>query len=132
MAHKIINPGAWPPPRGYNNAIRARGEMLFIAGQIGWNEKCKLVSKEFVPQAAQALRNIVTILEAAGAKPSALTRLLWFVTDKKSYAENQSQLGSAYREIIGSHYPAMTLVQVSGLLEPGAVVEIEAIAVLSE
>ena len=129
---KIINPDTWPPPRGYNNAIRARGDMLFISGQIGWDENCKLVSSEFVEQAAQALRNIVTILDTSGAKTSALTRLLWFVTDRQAYLSQQRQLGSAYREIIGSHYPAMTLVEVSGLLEPGALVEIEAIAVLPE
>ena len=130
--HKIINPTNWPAPRGYNNAIKARGEILFIAGQIGWDKTGKLVSPQFVPQAAQALKNIVAVLKAAGADASALTRLLWFVTDTQVYLDQQSQLGVAYKEIIGAHYPAMTLVKVAGLLEPGALVEIEAIAVLSQ
>ena len=130
--HKIINPTNWPAPRGYNNAIKARGEILFIAGQIGWDDTGKLVSSQFVPQAAQALKNIVAVLKAARADASALTRLLWFVTDTQVYLDQQSQLGVAYKEIIGPHYPAMTLVKVAGLLEPGALVEIEAIAVLSQ
>lgn len=128
--HKIINPANWPAPKGYNNAIQARGEMLFIAGQIGWDQNNKLVSNDFVPQAAQALRNIVAVLSAANATPKTLTRLLWFVTDKQLYLTKQRELGIAYREIIGEHYPAMSLVQVSGLLEDHALVEIEAIAVI--
>ena len=128
---RAIQPPAWKRPRGYTNAIAARGEHIFVAGQIGWNEDEVIVSADFAEQAAQALRNIVTLLREAGASPADLVRLTWYVTDKREYRAARERLGAAYREILGDAYPAMTLVQVADLLEDGAKVEIEATAVLT-
>ncbi len=125
-----INPEGWARPRGYSNAILAQGRVLSIAGQIGWNERCEFESDAFLAQAEQALRNIVTILHAAGGEPSHLVRLTWYVTDKQAYLAAAPELGTAYRRILGNVYPAMTLVQVAALLEDRAKVEIEATAVL--
>jgi enamine deaminase RidA (YjgF/YER057c/UK114 family) len=108
----------------------AGGRYLAIAGQIGWNERNELVGEAFIEQAGQALRNVVTVLRAAGGEPADLVRLTWYVTDKREYRDNAAALGAAYREIVGTHYPAMALVQVADLLEDGAKVEIEATAVL--
>jgi enamine deaminase RidA (YjgF/YER057c/UK114 family) len=125
-----INPPGWPRPRGYANAVLAQGRFLAIAGQIGWNERGELVGSSFVAQAEQALRNVVTILRAAGGTPEHLVRLTWYVTDKAAYLAASAQLGTIYKTIVGPVYPAMTLVQVADLLEEGALVEIEATAVL--
>ena len=125
-----INPADWPRPRGYSNAMLAQGRILSIAGQIGWNERCEFVSDDFLAQAEQALRNVVTILRAAGGGPEHLVRLTWYVTDKHEYLAASRALGAVYREILGTAYPAMTLVQVAALLEDRAKVEIEATAVL--
>lgn len=125
-----INPPGWPRPSGYSNGVVAQGRFLAISGQIGWNEQNELVGPDFLAQAQQALRNIVAILRAAGGDASHLVRLTWYVVDKTEYRANLAALGAAYREIIGSNYPAMALVQVAGLLEEGAKVEIEATAVL--
>ena len=129
---RSIQPDGWPRPKGYSNGVVAAGATLFVAGQIGWDRSGKIVSSDFTEQAAQALRNIVAVLEAAGALPEHLVRLTWYVTDKHEYASAMQSIGAAYRQIVGSHYPAMTLVQVSGLLEDGAKVEIEATAVIPE
>lgn len=125
-----INPEGWPRPSGYSNGSLAEGRFLAIAGQIGWNERYELVGASLLAQAAQALRNIVAVLRAAGGEPEHLVRMTWYVTDKVAYREASRELGAAYKEIIGNVYPPMTLVQVAGLLEDGAVVEIEATAVL--
>jgi enamine deaminase RidA (YjgF/YER057c/UK114 family) len=125
-----INPEGWPRPRGYSNGSLAEGRFLAIAGQIGWNERGELVGTSLLAQAAQALHNIVAVLRAAGGMPEDLVRMTWYVTDKVAYREASRQLGALYREIVGNVYPAMTLVQVADLLEEGAVVEIEATAVL--
>jgi enamine deaminase RidA (YjgF/YER057c/UK114 family) len=127
-----INPDGWPRPSGYSNGSLAEGRFLAIAGQIGWNERCELVGTSLLAQAAQALHNIVAILRAAGGEPQHLVRMTWYVTDKVAYREAMRDLGVVYKEIIGNAYPAMTLVQVAGLLEDGAVVEIEATAVLPQ
>ncbi|MFY9718883.1 MAG: RidA family protein [Candidatus Cybelea sp.] len=124
-----IEPDGWPRPRGYANGILAEGHLLAIAGQIGWNARGELAAG-FLDQAKQALRNVVTVLRAAGGEPEHLVRLTWYVTDKREYRENLAALGAAYREIVGAHYPAMALVVVADLLEDGAKVEIEATAVL--
>jgi enamine deaminase RidA (YjgF/YER057c/UK114 family) len=108
----------------------AGGRYLAIAGQIGWNEHSTLVGNGFLEQAGQALRNVVTVLRAAGGEPAHLVRLTWYVTDKREYRDNAAALGATYREIVGAHYPAMALVQVADLLEDGAKVEIEATAIL--
>jgi enamine deaminase RidA (YjgF/YER057c/UK114 family) len=127
---KSINPEGWPRPSGFSNGAVATGTFLAIAGQIGWDERGTFASDEFLGQAAQALRNVVAVLQAAGGAPEHLVRLTWYVTDKREYIEASRDLGAAYREIVGAHYPAMTLVQVAALLEIRAKVEIEATAIL--
>ena len=127
---EYINPGAWRRPSGYSNGVVAEGRYLAISGQIGWNERSELVSDEFVAQARQALNNVMTVLRAAGGEAEHLLRLTWYITDKNEYRAALEELGAAYREIVGEHYPAMALVQVADLLEDGAKVEIEATAVL--
>lgn len=125
-----IEPENWPRPRGYSNGIAASGELLFVSGQIGWNERQEIISDDFAEQTGQALRNVAAVLRAAGAEPEQVVRMTWYVTDKREYLAAAERIGAAYREIMGSHYPAMTLVQVSALLEDRAKVEIEATAVM--
>jgi enamine deaminase RidA (YjgF/YER057c/UK114 family) len=125
-----VNPPGWPRPSGYSNGVVAEGRYMAISGQIGWNERNELVGDDFGQQAAQALRNVMAVLRAAGGEAEHLVRLTWYVTDKNEYRTNLAALGAAYREIVGPHYPAMALVQVAGLLEEGAKVEVEATAVL--
>ncbi len=127
---RIIQPEGWKRPRGYSNGIAARGEQIFLAGQIGWNEREEIVSEDFAEQTAQALRNVAAVLRAAGAAPDHLVRMTWYVTDKREYLACAKRIGQAYREIIGDVYPAMTLVQVADLLEDGAKIEIEATAIV--
>jgi len=127
---QAINPPGWPRPSGYSNGVLAEGPHLAISGQVGWNEHNELVSENFAEQARQALRNVMAVLRAAGGDAEHLVRLTWYVTDKSEYQASLEDLGAAYREIVGEHYPAMALVQVAGLLEEGAKVEIEATAVL--
>ena len=105
---------------------------MFVAGQIGWNARQEIVSDDFVAQVEQALRNIVAVLAEAGARPEHLVRLTWYITDKREYVARSKEVGEAYQRVIGRHYPAMTLVQVVGLLEDRAVVEIEATAVVPQ
>jgi enamine deaminase RidA (YjgF/YER057c/UK114 family) len=126
----IINPPGWPPPRGYSNGIVAEGRMLFVAGQIGWDEKGILVSDRMPDQFDRALANVLAVVDAAGGAPTSIVRLTMFVTDKAAYIAARSEIGDRYRARMGRHFPAMTLVEVSALLEPGALVEIEATAVL--
>jgi enamine deaminase RidA (YjgF/YER057c/UK114 family) len=126
----IINPPGWPKPSGYANGVAADGRYVAIAGQIGWNERNELVSPDFLEQARQALHNVVSVLRAAGGEPRNLVRLTWYITDKNEYRTSLAGLGKVYREIVGDFYPAMALVQVAGLLEEGAKVEIEATAIL--
>jgi len=130
MSHKVLQPTGWQKPRGYSNGVVARGRQIFVAGQIGWNALGQLVSNDFAQQAQQALANVIAILGEAGAAAEHIVRLTWYVTDKTEYLQSQSAVGRAYREVVGAHYPAMTVVEVSGLLEEGAKVEIEATAVL--
>ena len=132
MSHRILQPHGWPRPRGYANGMSARGRQVHVAGQIGWDENGRLVSTELVAQARQALRNIVTVLACDDARPEHLVRLTWYVIDRDAYVASGSALGEAYREVIGHHFPAMSAVQVSALIEPGALVEIEATAVVPD
>lgn len=127
---RAITPDGWPRAKGYSHGMAAGGEVLAIAGQIGWDESETLVSDDFAEQATQALRNVMTVLDAAGGKAEDLIRMTWYVTDKREYLDNAQVVGRAYREIFGKHYPAMTLVQVAALLEDGAKVEVEATAVI--
>jgi enamine deaminase RidA (YjgF/YER057c/UK114 family) len=125
-----INPPALARPRGYSHAMKGSGEVLFVAGQIGWDSEARLVSADFVAQFAQALSNILTIVAAAGGGPLNIGRMTLYVVDKRQYATRAKEVGLAYRERMGLHFPAMTLVEVKSLLEEGALVEIEATAVL--
>jgi enamine deaminase RidA (YjgF/YER057c/UK114 family) len=129
--HRLLQPSGWPRPRGYTNGVSTRGgRMVFVAGQIGWDERGRLAGQDLVSQARQALRNITTILAEDGARPEHVVRLTWFVVDRGEYLASAAALGEAYRAVMGSNYPAMSVVEVSGLMEPGAVVEIEATAVV--
>lgn len=129
-AHRILLPEGWPRPKGYSHGIAAKGMTVFLGGQIGWDEK-GVFAAGFVGQVRQALQNIARLLAEAGTTPEAVTRLTWFVTDLAAYTGNLQEIGRVYREVFGAHYPAMTLVQVMGLVEPDALVEIEATAVIA-
>ena len=127
---RILQPKGWPRPKGFSNGILAEGRTIFVAGQIGWNRKEQMVSNDFVEQTSQVLKNIVDILEEGGAKPQHLTRLTWYITHMPDYLDNLREIGKVYSEVIGRHYPVMTLVMVAGLAEQDAKVEIEATAVI--
>ncbi len=129
---KILQPPGWAQPKGYANGIAARGTLVFIGGQVGWNAAQQFDSDDFVAQAAQALRNVVAVLAQAGGRPEHIARMTWYVLDKREYVANWRALGAAYREIIGRHYPAMTAVEVGALIEDRARVEIEATAVIPD
>ena len=127
----IINPEALGYPRGYSNGVLVSGgSLLFVAGQIGWGRDQRLVSDNFAGQFTQALENVLTVVRAAGGKPDCVVRLLIFVTDKNEYLANLEAVGLSYRQLMGKHFPAMSLVEVNGLVEDLAKVEIEAIAVI--
>jgi len=130
MSHELLQPPGWTRPRGYANGIAAEGRQVFISGQIGWDAEQRIVSDDFAQQVRQALANIAAVLAAAGAKPEHLVRLTWFVTSRDEYNAALVEIGAAYRELIGRHFPAMSVVVVAGLLEPRAKVEIEATAVI--
>ena len=127
---RTILPPGWPRPKGYSNGVAGRGETLFIAGQIGWDAEEKLVSDELVPQFERALQNVAAVLAAAGGKPEHLARITIYVTDKTSYLRARREIGDSWQRVLGRVFPAMSLVQVADLLEDGALVEIEATAVL--
>ena len=129
---EIIQPPDWTRPRGYSNGISAQGRMVFVAGQIGWNSECVFETDFFWEQTQQAFSNTVEVLSAAEAKPEHIVRMTWFITSRKEYLEQQKEIGKAYREIIGKHYPAMSVLVVSELIEEAAKVEIETTAVIPE
>jgi len=131
MTHQTIHPQGWLPAKGYANGILTKDGTLHIGGQIGWDENKKFVSDDFVGQMRQALLNIAAIVETAGGQVSDVTRLTWFVTDKKDYLAHQAEVGAAYREVFGKHFPAMSMLVVADLIEDQAVVEIEATTHLS-
>lgn len=130
--NRRLEPAGWKAPRGYSNGVEARGRLVFVAGQVGWNADAVMAGPDLVTQARQALRNIAAVLACAGAQPSHVTRMTWYVVDLDEYRGALRELGTAYREVMGTHYPAMTLVQVAGLVESGARVEIEATAVVPD
>ena len=127
---QFLQPKGWKQPKGYANGIAAEGRLVFVAGQIGWSGEQRLISDDFVAQVERALMNVAAVLAEAGAEPRHIVRLNWYVTDKSEYVARQRDIGQAYRRIIGRHFPAMTLLVVQDLLEPGAKVEIEATAVI--
>jgi len=131
MKMTIINPEALGQPRGYSNGMLFEGgSILFIAGQVGWDRESRIVSDDFAEQFVQALENVLTVVRQAGGGPENIGRMLIFVTDKDEYESRLRDIGSAYRQLMGKHFPAMTLVEVSSLLERLAKVEIEALAVI--
>jgi enamine deaminase RidA (YjgF/YER057c/UK114 family) len=127
-----INPASLARPRGYSHGIVGRGRVLFVAGQIGWNERSEIVSGRFADQFDQALANVLIVVRGAGGSPDSVARLTIYVVDKSEYAAAQKEIGERYRSRMGRHYPAMTLVEVKSLLEDGAKVEIEATALIPE
>ena len=130
--HEVLHPKNWKPALGYSNGMAARGRLVVTGGIIGWNADQVFESDDFAGQAAQVLKSIVEVLACAGARPEHLVRLTWYVTDKHEYLASLKELGRAYRETIGRHYPAMALVQVVALVEDRAKVEIEATAVVPD
>ena len=127
----VVNPSSLAAPRGYSNGlVLENGKILFVAGQIGWNRDSVIVGDGFAEQFAQALRNVLDVVREAGGAPEHVGRLTIYVTDRERYLSETRAIGEAYRELMGKHYPAMALVQVAALLEPGALVEIEATAVI--
>jgi enamine deaminase RidA (YjgF/YER057c/UK114 family) len=125
-----VNPESLAPPRGYSNGMKGTGELLFVAGQIGWNRGRHLVSDDLVAQFAQALDNVLDVVWAAGGRPESVARLVLYVTNKQEYRDRAKAIGEAYRHRMGRHFPAMTLVEVKSLLEDDAKVEIEAVALI--
>jgi enamine deaminase RidA (YjgF/YER057c/UK114 family) len=128
----FLQPANWKRPKGYANGVVAKGRTIFVSGMVGWDAEGKIVSGNFVEQVRQTLKNIVHVLAEAHARPEHIVRMNWYVLDKKEYLGAYKELGKVYREIIGRHYPAMTAVEVSGLIEDGARVEIEVTAVLPD
>ncbi len=127
---KILLPNGWTPPKGYSQGVIAEGRQIFVSGQIGWDETGTFQSNDFAEQTGQTLRNILTILNAANAGAEHITRMTWFITDKKEYLASLKSLGQIYREEMGHHYPVMSVVEVNALMEDKAKVEIEATAVI--
>ena len=128
----ILQPPGWARAKGFSNGIAASGKLVFVAGQIGWTGEGKWEARDFAGQFRQALLNVITVLKEAKGKPEHIVRLTWYVLDRQEYLNSLKAVGEAYRELMGRHYPTMAVVQVSGLIEPEARLEIEATAVLPE
>ncbi len=129
---RTLLPKGWKQPSGYANGIAAQGRMVFVGGQVGWDENEIFQSDDFVDQVRQTLKNTVAILAEGGATPEHIVRMTWYVTDKKEYLRSLKDMGAVYREIIGKHYPVMAMVQVAALIEDRAKVEIETTAVVPD
>jgi len=129
--HTVLHPAGWPRPKGYANGIKARGDLIFVGGMIGWDAQGRF-PEGLAAQIRQALANIAAVLAEGGARPEHITRMTWYVRDMDDYLARQAELGAAYRAVMGTHYPAMALVEVRRLVEPQALVEIEATAVVPE
>jgi enamine deaminase RidA (YjgF/YER057c/UK114 family) len=132
MRTKTLQPAEWARPKGYANGMAARGQMIFVSGQIGWDAHGQFSSDNLTGQVKQALRNIVCVLKEARAEPRHLVRLTWYVLSRDAYVREAREIGAAYREILGKHFPAMSVVEVRGLVEQRALVEIEATAVIPD
>lgn len=129
---EFLQPEGWTKPIGYANGVAARGTMIFVGGQIGWNGQQQFDCDDLPGQVRQTLENIVAVLKAGGAEPAHITQLTWYLTDKDEYLANLKEIGRAYRDVIGRHFPAMAAVQVVALVEERAKIEIQAIAVIPE
>ncbi|MDT3669448.1 MAG: RidA family protein [Aromatoleum sp.] len=132
MMNKVLQPEGWAMPRGYSNGIEARGRQIYVGGQIGWDADCRFQSDDLVQQVYQSLRNALDVVKAAGGGPEHVTRMTWYLVDKKEYVARLKEIGIAYREVMGRNFPAMTAVQVAGLIEDEAKVEIEITAVIPD
>jgi enamine deaminase RidA (YjgF/YER057c/UK114 family) len=130
--HRILQPEGWAKPVGYVNGVSARGRTIFVAGQIGWNQDSKFESDDLVDQIRRALMNIVAVLDCDGARPQHVTSMTWYFRDKREYLARSSEIGEVYRDVMGRHYPAMTAVEVSALIEDRAKVEIQATAMTAD
>lgn len=131
MSLEFLHPPGWPRAKGYAHGVAASGRMVFVSGCVGWDHNEQFVHQDMVGQIKLALQNVVAVLHEAGAKPSDIARMTWYVTDKETYIAGRTEIGAIYREIIGHHFPAMTVVQVVALVEEQAKVEIEVTAVIS-
>ena len=129
---KHLQPSGWLPAKGYANGMAARGTQVFVGGQIGWNAQQQFETDDFIAQTAQALRNIVAVLNEAGAGPQHIARMTWYITDRAEYVSHLKELGAVYREVMGRNFPAMSCVQVAALVEERAKVEIEVTAVVPD
>ncbi len=127
-----LQPPDWALPKGYANGIAARGTMIFVGGQIGWNAEQQFESDDFIDQCAQTLRNVLAVLHAGGAQPAHMVRMTWYVVDRNEYNARLRELGGVYRDVMGKNFPAMSCLEVSGLMEARAKVEIEVTAVLPD
>lgn len=132
MTHTFLQPPGWAPAKGYANGVAARGTLVFVGGQIGWNAQQQFETDDFIAQTRQTLRNVVAVLKEVGAGPEHMVRMTWYVIDRVEYNARLKELGAAYREVIGKHFPAMTCVEVAALMEARAKVEIEVTAVLPD
>ena len=129
---RAVNPPGWARPKGYSNGIVARGTQVFVAGQVGWDGQERFASDDFIDQLRQALQNTVAVLAAAGAKPEHVARMVWYVLDKQEYTARAAQIGAVWREVMGRHFPAITLVEVGALVADRARLEIESTAVIPD
>ncbi|MBI3228967.1 MAG: RidA family protein [Burkholderiales bacterium] len=129
---QVLQPPGWRRPKGYSNGIAARGTMVFVAGQVGWDANEQFRTDDLAGQVRQALANIVAVLAEGGARPEHIVRMTWYLVDKEEYLQQRQAIGAIYREIIGAHYPAMSVLQVAALLEERAKVEIEVTAVVPD
>ena len=132
MTHTFLQPPGWAPAKGYANGVAARGPLVFVGGQIGWNAQQQFETDDFIEQTRQTLQNVVAVLKEAGAGPEHMVRMTWYVIDRVEYNARLKELGGVYREVIGKHFPAMTCVEVAALMEARAKVEIEVTAVLPD
>jgi enamine deaminase RidA (YjgF/YER057c/UK114 family) len=132
MSTETLQPAEWARPKGYANGVAARGRMIFISGQIGWDAQGQFGSDNLTEQVRQALQNIVRVLKEAQGEPRHLVRLTWYVLSRDAYVREAREIGGAYREVLGKHFPAMSVVEVRGLVERRALVEIEATAVIPD
>ena len=132
MTHTFLQPPGWAPAKGYANGVAARGTLVFVGGQIGWNAQQQFDTDDFIAQTRQTLQNVVAVLKEAGAGPEHMVRMTWYVIDRVEYNARLKELGGVYREVIGKHFPAMTCVEVAALMEARAKVEIEVTAVLPD
>ena len=132
MTHQIIQPEGWAKPNGYSNGISARGRIVQVGGQVGWDKNCEFQSDDFVDQVRQTLQNVVDVLTAADAKPEHIIQMTWYFTDRHAYKSRMKEVGAAYRDTIGRHFPPMAAVQVVALMEDRAKIEIQVLAVVPE